>query len=249
MSPLPVACCVAAWYVQHMRGFEATWVDAGTWRKVHNLWISEIYHSLKPQVAGRLALSIDEEVTLVEIEGPPDRRRPDLYLSETPGTRRQQPEHPRTASGAVAYAEGVEEVSTESRHYLVVHDLRGSRVVGVLEILSPTNKGYYSQRDLELFKERRAHLLASPISYVEVDAVGVGKRWLPRCLEELRSRAGVVWSSTCRKEGRLFQGWAWEMAGPLPRVPWDLVEHGTLDLDLDRTLREAMGAAGIRSEP
>jgi hypothetical protein len=142
--------------------------DPGLWRKIHNLWISEVYHALKPQVAGRLSISIDQEVTLVELGQGTGRLRPDLHLSEGGplGGRRPPPAGKEARAGlgdarptgAVAYAEGVEECSTESRH---------------------------------------------------------------------------------------FRGWAWRSGGELPRVPWDLGEHGAVEIDLGATLQEALRAGGF----
>jgi len=119
--------------------------------------------------------------------------------------------------------------------------------VSVLEILSPTNKGHYSRLDIEHFSERRHRLLASDASYIEVDAVASGVRWLPRCPESLRPNSGVVWTSKPDASGRAFRGWAWRSEGPLPSVPWDLGEHGSLTVDLDSTLLEPTRAAGISS--
>jgi hypothetical protein len=55
----------------------------------------------------------------------------------------------------------------------------------------------------------------------------------------------VVWSAKPQEGKRVFAGWAWEEAGPLPRVPWDLGKHGELELDLEGTLREALAASGL----
>lgn len=222
--------------------------DPVLWRKIHNLWISEIYQRLKPQVKGRLALGIDEDVTVSTYDAPPSRVQPDLYASErTPAA----PQPSRSSLGslhAVAYAEGTEEWDTEIRHFIVVRDLRGESVVGILEILSPTNKGYFSESDRIAFMERRQRLLASAIAYMEIDAVPVGTRWLPRCLAELATHAGVGWSSLPIPPRRSFRGWAWNDPGPLPRIPWDLGDFGVLSIDLDESLREALDSAGIAPE-
>ncbi|MBI4586658.1 MAG: DUF4058 family protein [Planctomycetes bacterium] len=229
-----------------MQENQFNWQDAVLWRKVHNLWISELYHAVKPQVAGRLTLSIDQEVTLIELEEPPLRIRPDLHLSEGAPAKDQAPAA-KKATGAVAYAEGVEAFSTESRHYLVLRDLNDKKVVGLLEILSPTNKGYYSPADFEAFKERRQRLLATQSSTMEIDAVPLGKRWLPRCLEELSSHAGVAWTSLPGPTGRHFKGWAWKEGGPLPQIPWELRQHGSIEVDLQETFKESLNAAGYAS--
>jgi hypothetical protein len=219
--------------------------DPNLWRRIHNLWISEIYQAIKPQVLGRLSISIDQEVTLIELEGAATRMRPDLHLSEKQpqgGIGAGQASKP---SGAVAYASGLEEWSTESRHFIVIRHLSGERVVGVLEILSPTNKGIYNRSDLEHFAERRRKLLSSDASYLEVDALPAGTRWLPRSLKDLEAHHGVAWSSLPAPSGRYFQGWAWAREGPLPTIPWSLGDSGTLELDLNRSLEEALKAAGV----
>jgi hypothetical protein len=107
--------------------------DPTLWRKVHNPWISEIYQALKAQVAGRLGLSIDQEITLIELEGAPRQLRADLHLTEL-RAEGGPAVHTQPHAGAVAYAEGLEEWSTESRHFIVLRDLSGERVVALLEI-------------------------------------------------------------------------------------------------------------------
>jgi hypothetical protein len=217
------------------------------WRKVHNLWTSEIHQALKPQVAGRLSLAIDQEITPIEIDTPPQRLRTDLHLTDV-GPPRAPSTKVKPATNAVAYAEGVEPWSTESRHFIVLEDLGGGQVVAVLEVLSPTQKGYYARADKDAFMERRQRLLGGSICYIEVDAVPSGTRWLPRVIESLAGFHGVAWSSTTAEAGRLFQGWAWNEEGPLPKIPWDLGTHGSVVIDLDTTFREALSAAGFSLE-
>jgi hypothetical protein len=224
--------------------------DPALWRKLHNPWISEIYQALKPQVAGRLSLSIDQEITLIEPDGELQRVRADLHLTEADDVMREPGAQPSHHSGAVAYAEGVEPWSSDSRHLLVLRDLSGGVVVALLEILSPTNKGVYARADFEAFLERRHRLLSGSLAYLEIDAVPSGTRWLPRCIEsELTSYHGVAWSSLPDAAGRRFQGWAWADEGPLARIPWDLGQHGLLDVDLDATFHEALRATGLESTP
>lgn len=214
-------------------------------RKLHNLWISEICQYLKPQVKGKLTLSIGEEITLVDLSGERSRLYPDLHLTGG-ADRKVSGNLPGEAINAVAHAVGTEEWSRETRHYLVLHDLSGEQVVAILEVLSPTNKGYYSQTDLDAFRDRRQRLLSGGISYMEIDAIPVGTRWLPRSLVELHKHAGVVWESVpsagCE---RRFEGWAWAAQGPLPTVPWDLGPHGSVKVDLEYTGSEAAGTAGL----
>jgi hypothetical protein len=215
------------------------------WRTIHNLWISEICQSLKPQVKGRLGISIDEEVTLTDAAGDKSRHYPDLHVSAG------KPERPvvagdSPATGAVAHAVGVENWSRESRHFIVLEDLQSRRVIGILELLSPTNKGVYSRADLEAFRERRLRLLSAPISYLEIDAVAAGTRWLPSSLRALEPHDGVVWTSLPLPTGeRKVEGWAWGPAGPLPRVPWELGAFGRLEVDLGGTFSEAVETAGL----
>jgi hypothetical protein len=150
------------------------------------------------------------------------------------------------ATGAVAHAAGVEDWSREARHYIVLYDLSGEREVAILEVLSPTNKGVYSGADLEAFRDRRQRLLSASISYMEIDAVPAGMRWLPRSLSELGKHAGVVWTSVpCPSGERRFEGWAWAARGPLPCVPWDLGSHGIVTVDLERSFNEAAATAGL----
>jgi hypothetical protein len=215
------------------------------WRKIHNLWIGEVCQSLKPQVRGRLSISIGEEVTLLEVGGGRTRVYPDVHLAG--GDARVGPTASTlAATGAVAHAAGVEDWSRETRHYIALHDLAGERVVAILEILSPTNKGFYANADYEAFRDRRQRLLSSCISYMEVDAVPFGTRWLPRSLADLAAYPGVVWTSTPQDDaGRSVEGWAWAAGGPLPRVPWELGAHGRVEVDLETSFNEAAVTAGL----
>jgi hypothetical protein len=80
-----------------------------------------------------------------------------------------------------------------------------------------------------------------------VDAVPVGTRWLPQCLQDLKGYGGVAWSSVPEQAARRFKGWAWHKDGSLPAIPWELGHHGTVHVDLEMTLREALRAAGFET--
>jgi hypothetical protein len=219
--------------------------DTVPWRKIHNPWISEVYQALKPQVAGRLGLSIDQEITLIEMDSAPQGIRADIHLTELGGRVESGTPRARMPAGAVAYAEGLEQWSAESRHYVVLRGLAGGQVVALLEILSPTNKGCFARADFESFLERRVRLLAGTISYLEIDAVPAGTRWLPKTLKGLESHRGVAWSAVPDPCGRRFRGWAWDERIALPTIPWDIGAHGVLMVDLRVTLQEALLASGF----
>lgn len=227
---------------------EGTLENPFLWRRIHNLWIAEICQTLEPQVRGLLTMSIDEEVTLVELAGDRSRVYPDVHLGDGRGAA--APVGPaRGATGAVAHAVGLEDWSRETRNYIVLHDLSGERLVGIPGPLSPTNKGFYARADLEAFRDRRQRRLSSEIHYMEIDAVPAGTRWLPRSLMDLAPHAGVVWTSVpCASGERRVEGWAWASGGPLPRVPWNLGTYGGVEVDLEGSFQEAAATAGLAVE-
>lgn len=111
-------------------------------------------------------------------------------------------------------------------------DLFGSRVVAVIELLSPANKGLTGSADRRKFLAKRQDYLASSVSYTEIDLLEVGKRDLSQPVEGLEAYPYLVWASQVQIDSRHHWGWGWGKDDPLPAItlPLDYPHVHTLDL-------------------
>jgi len=118
------------------------------------------------------------------------------------------------------------------RDQLDAADPFGSRVVSIIELLSPSNKGLMGSADRRKFLAKRQDYLASSVSYTEIDLLEAGERDLPQPVERLESYPYMVWASQVQVESRHHWGWGWRKDDPLPAVtlPLDYPHVHTLDL-------------------
>jgi Protein of unknown function (DUF4058) len=147
--------------------------EPALWPSVHNRLIPYIADALNRKMPKGYVATIEERVFLVE---PPTSRYPDVHVAKNP--RRRTRGEGGTAVGAVLEADPALEIEfppTEYRESFVeIHLARkpGS-LVGVLEVLSPTNKNPGNGRDLYL--EKQEELLASQTHFIEIDLLRAGQ--------------------------------------------------------------------------
>lgn len=111
-------------------------------------------------------------------------------------------------------------------------DRIGSRIVGVVEVVSPSNKGLFGERDLRKFLAKRREYLLSTVSYTEIDLLVAGQRELPLAVEKLAEHSLIAWSSQVRERSRHYWAWGWEQDQSLPTValPLDFPHACSIDL-------------------
>jgi hypothetical protein len=183
-------------------------------------------------------VDIETEILLIpRPSGPARPVAPDASVSRTEqGRSSQQP----GIAATPALLEVDEPIGEFEQSWIEVrrrdwpdHDDRfGSRVVGVIEVLSPSNKGLCGERDLRKFLGKRRDYLLSTISYLEIDLLLAGARELPSPVEKLAEHPFVAWSSQVQERSRHYWAWGWQQNDPLPSVvlPLDYPNVRSVDL-------------------
>jgi hypothetical protein len=123
-------------------------------------------------------------------------------------------------------------IEVRRRDWSDPHDRFGSRIVSVIEVLSPSSKGLYGERHLRKFLGKRGDYLSSTVSYLEIDLLSAGTRELPSPVEKLAEHPFVAWSSQVQQRSRHYWAWGWQQSDPLPSVvlPLDYPHIRSFDL-------------------
>jgi hypothetical protein len=156
---------------------------------------------------------MDERVNLVELPAEKIKRiEPDLALSQRGSSRTL-----RAAPAGVATLEPVTislPVEEETREtYIEILHRPNRTLVGVLELLSPSNK---EEPGRGLYLARRNALLRYPVNLVELDLL-LGGRRLPL---ERDLPPGDYFALSARADRRpLCEVYAWTVRQPLPAIP------------------------------
>ncbi|MFO0811386.1 MAG: DUF4058 family protein [Gemmataceae bacterium] len=207
---------------------------AGAWRNFHSLFPGEASRRLNRVIGPKYYVVSEEHVYVREpLEGGPARpRSPDLFASEMP-TGEVSSEGTVAVLGPQLRVEEVElpEVDEERVPFVEIRDVYDNRVVTVIELLSPTNKRAGNERQKYLTK--RAEVLASSASLVEIDLLRGGRR-MP-----LSGRvSGTYGVLVSRPESRPKAEWvAINLRERLPVLPIPLGEGDTaVTLDLQEVL-------------
>jgi Protein of unknown function (DUF4058) len=211
------------------------------WHDFHERFLPAAAAQISAQVLPRYIVLIDESVYLQDVESEQDRPivRPDLTVARCP-------ELGTSPGGATGILEApahvrVPEVEQERESFLKICDRTSRQVVGVIELLSPTNKRRGENRLRYLAK--RADLLSSPAHLVEIDLLRGGPAMpakdRPECTYSvLVSRAGL------RPDAGF---WPIGLRDALPTIPIPL-HAGEPDarLDLRAVIDRVYDEAGYR---
>lgn len=211
------------------------------WPNVHQRLITYAGDQLQAQLGERYFVAIGERVYLETPERP--GYVPDLHLIQRPAPR------PAIALEADQPDVVVIDVTEVREVYLEIQDAQtGSRVVTVVEVLSPANKRPGAGR--ELYLRKQSDVLASGSHLVEVDLLRGGEPTvsLPLTRQRQSPYRVVVSRADDRARRELY---AVQLRERLPRVRIPL-RAGEPDavLDLGGVFQEAYerGAYGLRAE-
>ena len=127
--------------------------------------------------------------------------------------------------------------------YVKILDKANSRVVTVIELLSPSNK---SGEDRNNYLQKRAEFFAAKVNLVEVDLLRDGER-MP--FGKPKPPPADFYALVCRGERHPKASvWAWTVRDPLPVLPIPLkLADGDIELDLKPCLDRAYDGAGYRT--
>jgi hypothetical protein len=194
----------------------------GLWSFFHKHLIVELFTTLRDQLADAYWVDMESEILLVpQPSGPARPVAPDIDI-----TQLKQSNSDRASSLDVtpALLEADEAIGEFEQNWIEIRrrdwpdpdDKLGSRIVSVIEVVSPTNKGIFGERDLRKFLAQRREYLLSAASYTEIDLLIGGTRDLPPPVERLEEHPLIVWSSQVQDQSRHYWAWGWQQTEPLP---------------------------------
>ena len=135
-------------------------------------------------------------------------------------------------------------IKRKGPRFLQIVDKHGSRLVTVLELLSPSNKN--RGEDRESYLAKRSEYLANGTNLVEIDLLRDGERIpMGRPRPPLADYYALVSRSADFPKASI---WAISVREPLPRIPIPLKpEHGEVILDLQTCFGRAFDDAGYET--
>jgi hypothetical protein len=136
----------------------------------HARLIIAMANQLQPQLDPRYVTSIEERVF---IEGP-QRRIPDVWIQKA--ADKGAVPTPTDASADTAVILEVEELEIRESRLEILDAYSSMKLVAVLEVLSPTNKGSGPGRDSYLAKQHE--ILARDCRFLEIDLLRKGRHVL-----------------------------------------------------------------------
>ena len=186
--------------------------------------------------------SVEERLRLFEREPEPRSQERFADVAVTSGARWRGGVDGGGGGGGVATAGRVEAVTVdvplvaweERERWIEVVRQPERRVVTVIELLSPTNKGGSGFRE---YQHKRQELIRNDIHLVEIDLLLGGRRVDP---ERLLPAGDYYVLLTRRDEPERRIVYPWTLPTPLPAVPIPLDEPDPdVELDLSAALAEA----------
>lgn len=211
----------------------------GLWSVFHKHLIVELFTSLRAELGDAYWVDMETEILLVpRPSGPARPVGPNASVSQIDhGRSTQQP----SIAATPALLEVDEPIGEFEQSWIEVRrrdwpdseDRLGSRVVSVIEVLSPSNKGLFGERDLRKFLSKRRDYLLSTVSYLEIDLLLAGTRDLPSPVEKLAEHPLMAWSSQVQERSRHYWAWGWQSNDPLPSVVLPLEYPHVHSVDLE----------------
>ena len=202
------------------------------WTGVHARMIVWLAHQLNPLLRPRYVTSLEERVV---VDGPDEQRILDLWVQ-----RRRPGDAGKTTTLRASKAPFVVEVGEleiKQRYIEILDRYRELKVVCVIELVSPTNKGRGPGRRAYLKKQRET--LASECHLVEIDLLRRGRHVLGVPRAKAREVADYHYLACVSRwpARRHFELYPWCLREPMPTVWVPLTEP---DDDVPMDLRSAL---------
>jgi hypothetical protein len=161
------------------------------WRGAHTALITYIRDALQERLPQDLIAAPEEEVVTIGAEGRSVTYRPDVQVQQ-PWTLRE----PGGAEAARASPHAPAELpirvllEKEVERWIEIRD-KGGRLITVLELLSPSNKLEWPER--ERYLRKRHAFIAGGANFVEIDLVRQGGSVFPQGVRHVLERAGACY--------------------------------------------------------
>jgi hypothetical protein len=191
---------------------------SGLWGDFHGSMVVALRDELNARLPKGYAASIELYVWLHE----PDTRKrgrrvePDVFVTREKG---RVPAARGAATVSPPAMIVLPAVERKRRKYVAVMDLKGDRVVTVIELLSPANKDAGDDRDAYLTK--RGEYLGNKVNLVEIDLLRGGQRLPLGDAPEVSDYYVMVCRAWECPEAGL---WTFSVRHPLPEVPVPLAQ-------------------------
>jgi len=210
----------------------------GLWSVFHKHLIVELFTNLRDELGEDYWVDMESEILLVPRPAGPARPvAADVDVTKLGDQHRSTAP---TAPVTPALLEVDEPIGEFEQSWIEIRrrdwpdrdDRIGSRIVGVVELVSPSNKGLFGERDLRKFLSKRRDYLLSTVSYTEIDFLVSGQRELPSPVEKLAEHSLIAWASQARERSRHYWAWGWGQNEPLPTIALPLDHPHTCSVDL-----------------
>lgn len=209
------------------------------WHDFHENFMPAAQEMLNRQIMPKYFAKIDEHVYIHEPDDDVQRRigRSDVWIARTTSLPSAESASP---TGTIAAPARVRQVVNDEERlsYLEIRERTGRRLVCVVELLSPSNKG--PGKDRNQYLQKRDEYLASDAHFVEIDLLRAGPRlpWreIPVC-----DYCVVVSRVEERPEAGI---WPIFLRNRLPEIPIPLLDDPDARLDLQAIVHRVYDAAG-----
>ncbi len=230
-------------------GMNPYFEQPGRWRGFHNKFLTELNYAIMRSIVPGYYVDIEESLT-IEVARPEDQarhRRPKLLVADVAVRRglRQK--------GGAAVAEPLASNRLHSilarlpdfvqvpRRWLTIRDLKGKKVVAVIEVLSPSNK--LAGKDRGAYLDKREAIFSSDAHFVEIDLLRGGE---PMPFEDCPASDYRIAVSRVMQRPTV-EIWPFGLRDPIPEVPVPLKAG---DPELPINLKQVLDSVydGGRSE-
>lgn len=217
--------------------------SARLWGFFHKDWLLQIRLTLRDQLPSDYRVFVESEAVLIspEASGAPARViLPDVLVARPPFGAASQTLGKSAEDTTAATVEVEEAYTVETQYHLTIRRSPDQEIVAAMELVSPSNKGIGNRLDRQKHLRKREEYLDAGINLLEIDVLLDGERDLPPSVSQLKEYQRIAWSVSYREGRRLFQGWGWNFADPLPKIQWQVDSDHGVRLDLGKTLADAV---------
>ena len=191
-------------------------IEDQEWEDFHSTFNTVLREALAPSIEPRYVVRVERRVYVEHgLESEDQVRWADVSVLWSGGEAPVAVASPAAASSAVAPVECLLPGPQERREtFLVIREQQTLEIVTIIETLSPANKRASSD-GREQYLEKRAEILRSRTSLVEIDLLRGGKR-VPVIGAPPGDYYAVISRGDRRPKTDVF---AWTIRQPLPEIP------------------------------
>ena len=211
------------------------------WLDVHTSLISQARDALNESLPDDLIASAEERIAVESETGQEHTYGPDVRIFEPPATQTQLISSATDPEASTTYRL-LAQIEPATERFIRVIEAGSERLVTVIEFISPANK---TSPGLAAFRTKRAEILASGASFVEIDLVRRGDwRLLLRPHRWPKADTAYRFALRIASDPAAVHFHPIELRHRLPAVPIPL-RHGDPQVELDlQTLVDKAYATG-----